>query len=773
MIKRILKWLAIIVLVVLAIPILAILGTWGYHRSIVTAGPGTLAGAPEPVGRCAQADPFNATGGFPWMSGLNAVAACTPLGMVRLGPDTAPWLDIGRPMNRSGYYYGSNRIIGFSHNRLVGADASEGGAFRVFPTLGSSIEEARRPERYVKFSHARERAFPGYYGVHLQSGIVAEMTATPRAGVHRYRFPEGSDAVMLIDAASALGGGRCENVTATIDPATGELSGSMRTFGSFSGRYGGLNVYFAARVNTSIRSCGTFSGDVYTGGKTDLTGPGLLELHFAQGSTVELRLALSYVSIENARENLAAETGGKNFDVLVLEAQEAWNDIFGRIEVEGGTAEQQRIFYTALMRAFTMPTTFSDVNGEYLGFDQQVHTAEDFTYYTDFSIWDTFRTVHPLYTLIAPERHTDMLRSLEMMVKQGGALPRWPSGAGYTNCMFGSPADLLVSEAYLKGLRDFDAEAVYAAARAVALEGVPEGSRFGGRQGLDAYLQYGYCPADKVHESVACTIDYAWCDGSLALWAEALGKPEDAAVFAQHAQSYKQIWNPQTLFFQARNSDGSFRPELSPLTLTYTDFDHKYTEAYVEGSAMQWRWGSLFDADGLVGLWPSKDKFVSALTDYMDGTRSTIGWWHPGGNYWHGNEPFIHAPYLFNAADRPDLTQHYVRRILETKYSDDYVGLDGNDDGGTLSAWYVFSALGFYPVAGSTRYELGAPLFTRATVQLGGGKRLTIDAPGNSDNTIYAAQTTLNGTALNTTHFSHEAIANGGTLTFTMQETPK
>lgn len=753
--KRVLKWVFIVLLVVLMAPVAAVLGAYGYHWSIVSAGPGRLPGAPVPTGLAAKTNVFIGTGGFPWMSALNSVAACVPLGMVRLGPDTQSWFMDQRNFNRSGYHYGDNKIIGFSHNRLVGADAKEGGAFRVFPTTASRLATDLDPKRTVKFSHAVECAFPGYYGVQLDNGIKAEMTATTRTGTHRYHFAAGETPVLLLDVASALGDRRCDNATATVDRAKGEITGSMRTFGSFSGRYGGLDVYFCARTSAPLAE-----------GTSEMDSGGVVTLEFAPGDVVELRVALSYVSIANARENLDAEAAGKTFEAMVTEAVAAWNGIFDRIKVTGASEEQDHIFYTALQRAFIMPTTFNDVNGQYTGFDKQVHVAEGFTYYTDFSIWDTFRTTHPLYSLIAPREHRDMLKSLEAMVKQGGALPRWPSGAGYTNCMFGTPGDMLVSEAYQKGIRDFDAEAVYAAVRQTALIGVPAGSRFGGRQGLQEYLQYGYCPSDKVEESVACTIDYSWCDYSLALWAEALGKTEDAAIFREHSVSYKKVWNPETLFFQGRDSAGVFDPNLKPLRLTYLDPEKKYTRAYVEGSAMQWRWGGPFDPKGLISLWPSEEMFVDALKIYLDDTRKRVGWWNPGGNYWHGNEPFIHAAYLFNATKRPDLAQRYVRRLIETKYADTYYGIDGNDDGGTLSSWYVFSALGLYPVAGTARYELVAPLFKKAEINLGNGKVLTVDAEEASVANYYVDYKSLNGDKIEGWTITHDQIKDGGTLLF-------
>lgn len=757
--RRSLRWLSVAVLLAVLVSLAALLGVYGYHGAIVSAAPGELAGAPQATGRSAQVDVFIATGGVPWMSGHNSVAACVPFGMVRLGPDTENWLGNQRCLNRSGYCYSDNRIIGFSHTRLVGADAKEGGVFRVFPTVASDLANALAPSRFAAFSHAHERAFPGYYGVQLDNGIVAEMTATTRVGIHRYLFPEGESPVLLVDAGSALGDGRTENVSIHFAAESGEITGSARIFGSFSRRYGGLDVFFAARV----------SGEV----KQHRVQDQLLTLEFAAGEPVELQLALSYVSIANAKENLATETAGNSFADTVAAAEADWEEIFSRIDLEGGSETEQRIFYTALMRAFTMPTTFSDTNGQYVGFDKAIHTTDGFTYYTDFSIWDTFRTVHPLYSLIAPREHTDMLRSLAAMVREGGALPRWPSGTGYTNCMFGTPADILVSEAYQKGLRDFDAEGVYAAARSTATSGVPNGSAFSGRQGLAEYLEFGYCPSDIVRESVACTLDYAWCDGALALWAHALGKEDDAVMFQRRSEGFRHVWNPETQFFQGRTAGGDFDPNLRPLMLTYLDAHHEYTDAYVEGSAMQWRWGTPYSAAVLVDLWPTRDAFVTELQDYLDKSNTRVGWWNPGGHYWHGNEPFIHAAYLFNAAGRPDLTQTYVRRILATKYSDDHIGLDGNDDGGTLSAWYVLSSLGFYPVAGTTRYELGSPLFTRAVINLGNGHSLTVSADGHTTDTVRVDAVHLNGKPLTTSHFTHAAIAQGGELHFQMAAEPK
>ncbi len=774
--KRFLKWVFILLGIIMLIPMIAIVSLWGAYRHVVDAPPGllTVPGAPGALGR--YVNPFIATGGMPYMCAHDSPAAAVPFGMVRLGPDTASLFINVNGINRSGYYYSDNKIIGFSHTRLIGADALEGGCFRVFPTTGARVAKMRAKERHVRFSHSDEKAFPGYYAVRLpKDNILAELTATPHVGVHRYTFPKGAEPHLLVDVTSVLGDKRCEDGVVMIKPETQELEGSVVTFGSFSGRYGGLPVYFAARFNKPFSSQGTWKGNDYTANAEGASGNDIgVDIGFAALNTdqaVELRLALSCVSIANARANLDAETAGKSFEEILNAAQEAWERRLALIRVQGGTEKQRRIFYTALYRAFQMPTIFTDVNGEFKGFDKAVHKAEGYTYYTDFSLWDTFRTVHPLYNLIAREDERDMMTSLVEMAKEGGGLPRWPSGCGYTNCMFGTPADMVVSEAYLKGIRDFDIDAAYTAMRQTALIGPPPGSKFAGREDVALYLKHGYCPSDQAGDAVSATLEYSWADYALSHLAQALGHTEDAALFAEHAKFYKNTWNPATQFFQPRFASGEFDPMFKPLLLSYVDFDRKYTKAFVEGSAMQWRWGVPFDPEGLISLFRSKDYFISELENHMENSTKTVGWWNPGPYYWHGNEPYIHTAYLFNAAGRPDLTQKWVRWILNTKYSDDYVGLDGNDDGGTLSSWYVLSALGFYPIAGTTRYELGSPLFDKAEARIG-DKMLTVVAENNAQTNVYVQQVFLNGQPLDRTWFTHDEITQGGTLRFVMGSNP-
>lgn len=777
--KRFLKWFALCLVAIIGCVLLALLGLYGYYWSIVRSTPGELRTdmAPGPIG--SKVDPFIGTGGFPLVCPHNTPAATVPFGMVRLGPDTASILKNWTCLNRSGYYYGDNKIIGFSHTRLVGADAKEGGVFRIFPTIEPRAEKDRRKGRFVRLTHRYEKAYPGYYAVRLPyPGVVVELTATPRVGVHRYTFRGDFAPHLLLDVTSALGDKRCENGSVRILPDAHEIEGSARLFGSFSGRYDGLDVYFVARFSRPFAKSGTWNGAQFTEGANSAEGNDIgadvcFERRTSGALAIEVRLALSYVSVANARANLEAEAAGKTFESLYAAARDAWEDRLSAIRIQGGTEQQQRKFYTALYRAFQMPTNFNDVNGEYRGFDRAVHKAEGFRYFTDMSLWDSVRTVHPLYNLIARDDQRDMMMSLVEMAKAGGCLPRWPSGCGYTNCMFGTPADIAVSEAYQKGIRGFDVEAAYQCMRQTALTGKPAESRFAGRNQLESYVKLGYCPSDKMNKAVSSTLEFAYEDNAISLLARALGHNEDADLFAQHAQNYRNVWNPATQYFQPKDSGSNFPApeEFRPLLLSFLDFKGKYTKDYVEGSALQWRWFVPHDPQGLIGLFANRETFVKELDTFFSKSNKKIGRLNPSPYYWHGNEPDIHAAYLFNSAGRPDLTQKYVRHILETKYDDTQTGLDGNDDGGTLSSWYIFSALGFYPVAGTTKYELGAPLFEKAEVKIG-DKTLTIIAENYAPGNLYVQKAFLNDAALDRTWFVHDEIAQGGTLRFQMGPTP-
>jgi predicted alpha-1,2-mannosidase len=742
--------------------------------SVACAGPGD-SGTRRPtagtLGR--RVNPFIASGGNPLVCGNVSPAATVPFGMVRLGPDTVG-KNGRRATNTSGYYYDDDRILGFSHTRLSGTGARDGGNFLVLPYTESAPPSGARAQREARLDHRHERAFPGYYAIPLpESGIRAELTATRHVGAHRYTFVRGARPRMLIDVTSVLGRGRSQDGHVRVRPDTNEVEGSVRTFGTFSARYGGLNIFFVARFSRRFATMQTWQGQSLARDRLTASGEDVgVDLAFEPTGPepiVELKLALSYVSVQNARANLDAEAGAFGFEQLLEKAIREWEDKLAQIRVTGGDDRQQTIFYTALYHSLLMPTTSSDVNGDYLGFDGKVHRAAGFRFYTDMSLWDTFRTTHPLFTWVAPAEQRDMLVSLTEMAKQGGYLPRWPSGNGYTNSMFGTPADMVVAEAYLKGIRDFDVETAYQAMCQTAL-GPTRKSRFSGRAGIEDYLHFHYCPSDRMRHSVASTLEYCYADYAIARLAEALGRREDAARFDAHAQYYRNLWNPQTQYFQPRDAHGSFSLDFRPELLTYLDPGGKYTGAYVEGSALQWRWAVPFDAQGLVSLFRSPGFFGEELEQFFAKSIPAVGAL-PNAYYWHGNQPDLYAVFLFNSAGRPDRTQKWTRWILETKYGDRENGLDGNDDGGCLSAWYVFASLGLFPTAGTDRYEVVSPLWERAEIRLG-SQHLSIVAEHAARNHVYVQRVLLNGTRLPHSWLKHDALAVGGELLFEMGPKP-
>jgi predicted alpha-1,2-mannosidase len=552
------------------------------------------------------------------------------------------------------------------------------------------------------------------------------------------------------------------------------VEGEGRVFTNFPGRYGGLKGYFVARFNQPLKSYATWSGGETVEGRAEAAGDdagAVLNFGNAAGKPVELMVGISFVSLENARENLEAEAGGKRFDELRAAVRSDWDSWLSRVRIESPSAEIKTIFYTNLYHSMIMPTNFTDVNGQYLGFEEEVGTAEDFTYRTDMSIWDTFRSEHPLLLLIAPEIQRDSLKSIIRMARSSGHLPRWPSGGGEADSMFGSPADMLVAESYLKGMTDFEVEEAYDYMKVTAAAPVKDGS--GGRDYITDYNAYGYVPADAAACSVSHTLEYAWADGSIALLADALGKTEDAALFRARSMNYKNVFNPATKYFQGRNKDGSWTEPFSPYLTTYYDdiFGLRLSAAYEEGGARHWRWTAVQDTQGLIDLF-GRDYFVSELNQFMKDAAPNRAALNPGSGYWQGNQHDMHAIYLFDDAGRPELTQKWVRWALTERYSGDRNGLDGNDDGGTLGSWYVFSAVGLYPAAGTDRYWLGSPIVDKAVLHLGGGKTLTVIAENQSEKNMYVQSAVLNGVKLSAPCVLHSQIKEGGTLVVQMGSKP-
>ena len=697
-------------------------------------------------------DPFIGTGGTPWTCAMLSPAATVPFGAVRLGPDTS-FIGGGYliKMNTSGYYYEQGHIKGFSHSRLSGTGAEDYSHFRVTPVSG------KNEPAVMTYSHSKETASPGYYAVYLPSvGCLAELTADVHTGVHRYTFNGGNDARLFIDVTSAAANKTSKDGKVSYDEKSGMISGSCVIDGQFSGRFDGLPAYFVAVADKPVVSY-------------EINEKGI-DLNFGDldGESVELKVGISYVSEENALLNLKAETDGLDFDAVRENAAKDWEERLSVIKIDADD-ETKTIFYTALYHSMTMPSNFTDVNGEYLGFDKEVGVAENYTYRTDMSLWDTCRTTHPLYTLIAQDIQTDCLNSLVQMAESGaGVIPRWPMGAGYTSSMQGDPANIVITESYLKGITDFDVEKAYGFMKNSSDNAVNKD----GRNYVELYNKYGYIPQDIApgDESVSRTLEYAWEDAAIADLAAALGKTEDAEKYAAKSMYYKNVFNPETKYFQARNSDGSFVWNFSPYITTFYDavMIKKFADCYCEGSARQWRWSAIHDIDGMIELFGSKEYFVSELEDFMQDASLTRAAVDPGAGFWVGNQHDIHTPYLFSNAGRPDLTQKWVRWTLKNRFSTDINGLDGNDDGGTLSSWYVFSALGFYPLAGSDKYWIGSPNINSAEITLSNGNVLKITANNQSDKNVYVKSVTLNGEKLDGCYVTHSQLMGGGELVFEM-----
>lgn len=713
---------------------------------------------PEPVtGEYSQyVDPFIGTGGTPWACGMLSPAATVPFGAVRLGPDTSfmGGLYITK-MNTSGYYYENRHITGFSHSRLSGTGAEDYGIFRVTPVTGKKKPGA------IPYSHRNEVASAGYYALYLPTmNCLVELTADEHTGVHRYTFNNSKDARLYLDVTSVAAGRSADSGFADYDEETGMLTGGAVIHGAFSDRYDGLPVYFAATADKEIKSC-EFKGD---------SGDLGIDINFGKmkNESIELKLAVSFVSVENAKLNLKAEADGLTFDDVRNNAVADWEDRLSSIKISSSDDEIKTVFYTALYHSMIMPTNFTDVNGEYLGFDKQVHTADGYTYRSDMSLWDTCRDTHSLYTLIEPEIQSDCLKSLVEMTKAGGVVPRWPQGAGYASSMHGDPTNIMITESYLKGYRDFDVETLYEAMKKTSETSVSRS----GRNFVKEYNEYGYIPDDLANgeESVSFTLEYAWEDNAIAVLASELGYTEDAERYAEKAMYYKNLFNPETKYFQPRNSDGSFVKRFNPNITAFHDMFliKKYATAYSEGGARHWRWSATHDIDGMIELFGSKEYFVSELNDFMKDASLNRAAIDPGAGFWIGNQHDIHTPYLFANAGRADLTQKWVRWTLENRFSTDVNGLDGNDDGGTLSSWYVFSAMGFYPLAGTDKYWLGSPNLDSAEITLANGKTLKITAENQGKKNVYVSKITLNGRELDGCYITHDELMNGGELVFTM-----
>jgi len=729
----------------------------------------------------AAVDPFIGTGG----EGHTYPGATVPFGMVQLSPDTQI-----KPRKEAygwaaGYRHDDQTIVGFSHTHFSGSGHSDLGDVLLMPISGEPKLErgdvTQPGSGYTsRFRHQTEQAQPGYYAVTLDDyGVRAELTASPRVGVHRYSFPKGKPAHVLVDLRTSMYDypGKVLWSRLRVRP-DGTVTGARETRGWAPGR----QLYFAMRFSRPLTGTSlhdTEENVLYKGfpppgadtpsQRAQIEGRqlvGVLDFGEGGGAPLVVKVAISPVSEEGAIANLDAEVPGFDFDKVRADARQQWTQALSAIDAQGTAPERTR-FYTALYHSLLGPTLFMDSDGRYRGPDNAVHQARGWTNYSTFSLWDTYRALHPLLTLVQPPQRTaDVVNSLLASRRESpyGILPVWAFHGLETWCMIGYHAVPVIADAYMKGIGGFDADE--------ALQAMVASANYGPYDGIAAYRQLGYVPIDEEGEAASKTLEYAFDDWTISRVAEKMGRNEIAAEFGQRAGNWKHAFDPATGFMRARKRDGSFREPFDPSASGYgTDF--------TEGNAWQYSWYVPQDVAGLAAAHGGSDALLKRLDDvfdakvdpktfeHMEDITGLIGW------YAHGNEPSHHVAYLYAYAGQPWRTQARLKQIMDSQYAARPDGLAGNDDLGQMSAWYVFTALGFYPVApGSNQYVIGRPFLPRTTLNLPNGHHFTVIAEGLDDRHPYIGSATLNGQPLPRAWLSHEEILAGGELRFHMQATP-
>jgi len=718
--------------------------------------------AREPVD---EALPLVGTGGH----GHTYPGATVPFGFVQLSPDTRTegWDAC------SGYHYSDSVIIGFSHTHLSGTGCGDLGDLLIQPVTGALQKSGAYAPQEAKlfrseFSHDNEVAQPGYYRVRLDKyNVLAEVTATARAAMHRYTFPAADQAHLLVDLVYGLNSSP-EEAQFKVESST-VVSGFRRSGGWANNK----TVYFVIESSQPFAGYGLESdGKPLPEGQAEAKDK-LVRAHLdfktTAGRQVVLRVGLSATSVDGARKNLQTEIGAKDFDTVRKAARAAWNDCLSPIRIESPDANVRQTFYSALYHTMTAPILYNDADGAYRGADHKVHTSPGFQYYCTFSFWDTYRAEHPLMTILQPGRVNDFVKTALAFYQQiePHALPMWPLDSCETACMIGYHSVPIIADAYAKGFRGYDVEAVYQAMRTTAMDG---------RNHQDDYQKLGYVPAatGKRDEATSRTLEFCVDDWSLAQMAKALGKTEDAELFARRAQNYTNVFDPATGFFRGKTAAGPFHEPFDPKAVSFED--------YTEANAWQYTFAVQHDVPGMIRLYGGEKPFIDKL-DQLFNEDSDVGNYLIDvsgliGQYAHGNEPCHHLPYLYALAGAQYKTAQRVRQIMLTQYSNTPEGVCGNDDCGQISAWFVFSALGFYPVnPASGIYVIGSPLVEKATIQLDPkcyktGGAFTMIAHDLSKQNGYIKSAKLNGKKLDRPWITHDEIVAGGTLEFDMDILP-
>ena len=738
--------------------------TLAFTAALLIAGSASAASGYDAV------DPFIGTGG----EGHTFPGAVAPFGMVQLSPDTNTACIIRECYKwAAGYRYEDQSIEGFSHTHFSGAGHSDLGDFLMMPVSDAQVPLERDGYR-SRFDHKSEKATPGYYAVDLLGpGVFAELTAGTRVGVHRYTFRNGAQAHLVFDLRTSLYNYPGKILWSSIrQRSDGTITGCRQTRGWAPDRV----LCFAMRFNGPLRGHAFINTETDTAYK-GFQGPGrgvddvaersgrAIVARFDFGALtkpLEVKVAISSVDEDGAITNLDAEPG--DFDAIRAQTKAAWEQALGAVEIQAPPA-MERSLYTALYHALLAPSVASDADGRYRGPDNAVHRAEGFTFRSTFSLWDTFRAEHPLLTLIQPERtNADFIRSLLVSQKQSpfGILPVWQFQGRETWTMIGYHAVPVIADAYLKGISGFDSQE--------ALDAMVASATYAPYGDLGDYMKLGYVPIDKEPEAASKTVEYAFDDWAIAQMARKIGRADIAAAFQKRAGNWRNSFDTKTGWVRARLADGAFRTPFDPVSI-------KYGSDYTEGNAWQYSWFVPQDQGGLIRLLGGDKKTIAKLDAMFNYDNSKVDYSASEdiagliGQYIHGNEPSHSVAYLYVYAGAPWRTQERLKQIVDSQYKPTEDGLAGNDDLGQMSAWLVFTGLGFYPVTpGSLEYVIGRPFVDRATLRLPNGKVFSV-ATRNAGQP-YVGKVLLNGVPVRRSYIRHEQIMAGGTLEFVMQGTP-
>ena len=668
--------------------------------------------------------------------GHTFMGANVPFGLVQLGP-TEPtrgwdWC--------SGYYYDDDELIGFGHMHLSGTGIGCLGDVAFLP-----VKDFKQTS--TRFKHEAEKVHPGYYSLQLTDpNVLVELTATERCGFHRYTFKDGAKAQLALDLSQCIGWDKLNDCLLTQESTT-RLTGFRRSNGWAADR----RIYFSIDFSQPVTVHRLDSMERVVVSVADNTKPLLV------------KVALSPVSIDKAKLNMQAEMAGWDFDATVKAADDAWNRELARIQIQTNDQTKKRVFYTAMYHLMTSCSKFNDVDREYRGADGKVHKA-DFTNYTTLSLWDTYRAAHPLMTVAFPEMQRDFAQTFLNIYKQQGRLPVWHLMGSETDCMVGNPGAIVLADLTMKGFVE-DKELALEALKATQMKDI---------RSLGLLKKHGYIPwnLEPENETVAKALEYCAADDGVAKVAKLLGKADDYEYFFNRSRSYKKYYDPETRFMRAVGTDGKFRLPFNPF------FAEHRTNDYTEGNAWQYTFLVPHDVKGLIQLFGSDKAFMSKLDSLFfvegwAGDNASPDMSGMTGQYAHGNEPSHHVIYMYNYAGRPDKAAPLLRKMLNEMYLDQPDGLSGNEDVGQMSAWYILSSVGLYqvdPVGG--RFVIGSPLFDKATVNVGAGKKFTVVAKNNSDRNIYVQSARLNGKTLKNSYVDFNDIRHGGTLELVMGPKP-